>query len=285
MKLNQMSDNNMTWEQAVIWLRAQTNQQELVRFCYYDDPLEDAAERFNTSEEWGAVMNLLSPKLPGKVLDLGAGRGISSYAFAKAGCTVTALEPDPSPLVGAGAIRSLFSRTGLPVTIVEERGEQLPFADGEFDIVYGRAVFHHAGDLKMFCAEAKRVLKPGGRFIMTREHVISRKEDLPSFLKSHALHHLYGGEHAYLLDSYTGAMHSAGLRSLKVTGPFESPINYAPMTSAELRQMICRMYAGFLGQRLAGQLADWPVFTKWCKRRLSLKCDTPGRLCTFEATK
>ncbi|MFM9158921.1 MAG: class I SAM-dependent methyltransferase, partial [Dolichospermum sp.] len=94
-----MNAKLITWEEAVQSLRNQPLQKELVRYCYYDDPLESAAERFAQSEEWDAVTQLLKQKIPGQVLDIGAGRGISSYAFAKAGCSVTALEPDSSNLV------------------------------------------------------------------------------------------------------------------------------------------------------------------------------------------
>ena len=83
----------MTWEEAVLWLRAQDDQQELVRHCYYDDPLEAAAARFLESEEWTATQRLLGSHLPGRVLEIGAGRGIVSHAFARIGCLVTAVEP------------------------------------------------------------------------------------------------------------------------------------------------------------------------------------------------
>ena len=96
-----MSDKMLSWEEAVQWLRDQPEKSELVKFCYYDDPLETAAERFLQSEEWVELVNLLKSKKSGQVLDIGAGRGISSYAFAKSGYEVTALEPNPSLLVGA----------------------------------------------------------------------------------------------------------------------------------------------------------------------------------------
>jgi SAM-dependent methyltransferase len=280
-----MNDNYISWEEAVHRLRTDPEQQELVRHCYYDDPVETAAARYADSEEWREILRLLAGKIPATVLDIGAGRGISSYAFARNGCTVTALEPDPSPLVGAQAIRELFSRTGLPVTIVEESGENLPFPADSFDIVYGRAVCHHARDLMGFCAEAHRVLRPGGIFLMTREHVISRKEDLRVFLDSHPLHSLYGGENAYLLAEYTAAICSSGLRDMKVFGPFESAINYAPMTTRELCQLIGRKYSGPFGKAFGEWLADWRVFTAWCGRRLSASSDEPGRLYSFWATK
>ena len=103
MELDPMSQ--MTWEQAVQWLRDQPDQRVLVKACYFDDPLVEAAERFWQSAEWKAIAALLPPP-NGKALDLGAGRGISSYAMAQDGWQVTALEPDPSNLVGAGAIHS-----------------------------------------------------------------------------------------------------------------------------------------------------------------------------------
>ena len=180
-----MNTQTYTWEQAVSWLREQPKTQALVHHCYYDDPLNLSAERFSNSEEWQAVKYLLRQYLPGKILDIGAGRGISSYAFAKAGCSVTALEPDPSPLVGAKAIQSLFDSTQMPIQIVQEYGEMLPFQDNKFDVVYGRAILHHARDLKKLCQEAARVLRRGGVFIVTREHVISKNEDLQLFLDSH----------------------------------------------------------------------------------------------------
>ena len=52
------------------------------------------------------------------------------------------------------------------------------------------------------CEEVARVLKPGGTFIATREHVISKKEDLPVFLANHPLHRFYGGENAFVLQKY-----------------------------------------------------------------------------------
>ena len=280
-----MSANYISWEDAVHWLRSRPEQKKLVYHCYYDDPIEKAADRFYNSEEWHAVFQILRSHLPGKVLDIGAGRGISTYAFARLGCSVTSLEPDPSPLVGSQAIRQLFSVTGLPVTIVEEAGEQLPFAEASFDIVYGRAVFHHARDLKRFCSEAHRVLKPGGIFLMSREHVISQKKDLNSFLNAHPLHSLYGGENAFLLDEYTDAICSSGLNILKTIGPYESVINYAPMTDKEFSQMVASAFVKFLGKKPCAWLAGQHFFVKWQGRRLSLKCDHPGRLYTFWARK
>lgn len=280
---------DLTWEQAVQWLREQPDQQELVRACYYDDPLIEAAKRFAASDEWLAVCTFL-PRRPGHALDLGAGRGISSYALARAGWLVTALEPDPSVLVGAGAIRALTEQATLPLTVIEEYGERLPFEDGTLDLVYGRQVLHHARDLDLLCREAARVLKPGGRLIATREHVISRRADLPIFLDSHPLQKLYGGENAFLLSDYTRAITLGGLRLRAVWGPFDSVINYFPMTRPQWREMCLRPVSRRLGRRGANllgsdrhPLGQWLL--GWLARRASRLDQTPGRLYSFVAEK
>jgi SAM-dependent methyltransferase len=237
-----MSGEAMNWEGAVLWLRNQPEQAELVRACFYDDPLIDAARRFHSSSEWSAVRVLL-PRVPGRALDVGAGRGISSYALAREGWQVAALEPDASAVVGADAIRALGRDAELDIDVVQDWGERLPFADASFDLVYCRQSLHHARDLRQLCAEIGRVLRDGGTFIATREHVISRPEDLPKFLRSHPLHRLYGGENAYMLGQYEAAIESAGIRLEKVMNPLQSEINLCPETIQGAKRRICSEYA------------------------------------------
>ena len=273
-----------TWEQAVQWLREQPEQQELVLAAYYDDPLAAAADRYWRSEEWQAIRPLL-PSTPGRALDVGAGRGIASYALAKEGFAVTALEPDASALVGAQAIRGLADASGLPIEVTQEFSERLPFADAQFDVVFARAVLHHTSDLAAACHEFLRVLKPGGRLLAVREHVISRPEDLPAFLDLHPLHKLYGGENAFLLEQYEVAIRAAGFQLHSVLTPFESAINFSPYTEislrAELAVRITRRFpvAKGLVASLLGVQSLWAV----ARRVLGRIDHRPGRLYSFIA--
>lgn len=278
----------LSWEQAVQWLRDQPEYTELTRACYFDDPLVDAADRFCASSEWQAVRHLL-PSSTGKALDLGAGRGISSYALAREGWDVTALEPDPSPLVGAQAIRTLFDSVGLPISICSEYSEELPFPNNSFDLVNARQVLHHAQDLSQTCREIFRVLKPGGYMIATREHVISKDEDLSAFYERHPLHKLYGGENAFRLDVYLSAISNSGLQIRQTLSELDSPINYYPLTLDQALQQ--RMAANsawwsphlgrlFSSNHLFGRLVQ-PLLLYWNRHQDK----TPGRLYSFVAVK
>lgn len=270
-----------TWEEAVLWLRDQPDKQELVRFCFYDDPIEEAAARFHATEEWRATGELLRSKLPGKVLDIGAGRGIASYAFAREGCSVVALEPDPSPVVGRGAIEELRERSGLAIELVSGYGEGLPFEDETFDIVYGRAVLHHARELPALLHEVARVLRSGGLALFVREHVVSCSTDLPAFLQGHALHFLYGGEHAYLLSEYRQAISQAGLRLRCEMGPWDNPVNFWPATRLQVEQIARQKLAKQIGSWPASVLIRLPAVKSGLLRMMSRRSQEPGRHFAF----
>lgn len=56
------------------------------------------------------------------------------------------------------------------------RAEQLPFADSTFDLAVTRFSAHHWNDVRQGLVEAKRILKPTGRIIIT--DVVSPEEPL-----------------------------------------------------------------------------------------------------------
>lgn len=274
-----------SWEDTIGWLRTQPDQAELVVSGYYDDPLEAAACRYWRSEEWQAILSLLPTPTVGTVMDLGAGRGITSYALAKAGYRVVAVEADPSALVGAGAIRRLGQETGLPIEVQMSSSGPLPFPGESFELVFGRAVLHHLTDLEYVCAEIARVLKPGGTAIFVREHVISQAQDLEAFRALHPLHRYYGGENAYMLKRYTRALEGAGLRVSKVIGPWRSAINIYPRTVAELRlELARRLGLGSEGlARAICRVISVPGVWRALLRAIEAIDTRPGRLYSFVA--
>ena len=74
-----MKTEFICWEEAVRWLKQQPDQQELVRDCFYDDPLLEAAQRYSISNEWTEIRNIIGGGDKRSALDLGAGRGITYF--------------------------------------------------------------------------------------------------------------------------------------------------------------------------------------------------------------
>lgn len=269
----------MNWEQTILEVRATPEYEGLVKDAYLGEDLEDNIKRFRASQEYKATHQELSAlhKQQGaaSLLDIGAGNGISAIAFALDGYHVSALEPDPSATIGAAAIRKaakLF-KVEDKVTVVEAWGEKLPFEDASFDVVYGRQVMHHAHDLKQFVAEAARVLKKGGLFMTTRDHVIKDAQDKERFLARHPLHKYYGGENAFTLEEYQTAITDTGLEIVRSLDAAQTPINYDPWGKDRVKEKL-----GLLGSLpLVADIALGVV-----KYRLN---NISGRLHTFVAIK
>jgi len=277
--------NNVTWEEAVVWLKSQPGQQQLVRDCYFDDPVLEAASRFAASEEWLSTLKFLPAVQGGKALEIGAGRGPGSYALAQAGFAVTALEPDPSAMVGTGAINEIARLTSLPIRTLGSFGENIPCPNERFDVVYARQVLHHAHQLEQLCAEAWRVLKAGGVFIAVREHVIDDQKSLETFLNTHPLHGLYGGENAYPLKEYRRAIQQAGFKEITTLGPADSVINYFPISQAGHQASLQKILERFLGPFLAQKVFENHFlkkhFSKIINSSINRFSTYPGRLYSF----
>jgi len=234
-----MIEYTMSWEEAVRWCMSEPSMSDLARDAYFDDPVL-AAHRYHCSAEFAAVRSIIPPN-PGRALDLGAGNGILSYALTREKWEVTAVEPDPSPLIGAGAIRKMAKETATNIEILEAFGEAIPLESAGYDLVVARQVLHHAADLPTFCREMKRLSRPGTRILTLRDHVISGPDQLPDFFDKHPLHYLYGGENAFTLKQYRSALRNAGLTIVSEWRSFQSVMNYDPMTPAQIRQKLIQM--------------------------------------------
>jgi ubiquinone/menaquinone biosynthesis C-methylase UbiE len=101
----------------------------------------------------------------GDVLDLACGSGHQTLAWAERGFSVTGLDFDRD-LLHAG--RARFARAGArtPAAWAQADATRLPFRGGSFDAVFNNSLLEHVPDWRAVLAEAARVLRPGGVFVM-----------------------------------------------------------------------------------------------------------------------
>lgn len=270
-----------TWEQAISILRSDPLHQKLVYDAYLTADLTDNCRRFAESREFAEVVRLIEVYRPGSrdILDVPAGNGIATFAFAKLGLDVVGVEPDPSPSVGRGAIDTVLNSEGLEARIIDAFGEKLPFKENSFDVVYVRQGLHHAQDLKAMLSEYARVLRPGGLLLACREHVIDNYgSSLRAFLDSQVDHQLYGGENAFTLADYREALSGAAFRTVAEFGPYDSVINLHPNTEESLLDKVRDSRPGkLLGLILSRSIVNW-IGMSYLRRS-----HRPGRLYSFVA--
>jgi 2-polyprenyl-3-methyl-5-hydroxy-6-metoxy-1,4-benzoquinol methylase len=103
--------------------------------------------------------------LPGRrILDLGSGMGGTSVALGLAGAAPLAFEYNRAY---CDIIRLRAERYDLGLPVVNGAGEHLPFGDTSFDLVIAWDVVEHVQDPALLLAELARVLRPGGRVLLT----------------------------------------------------------------------------------------------------------------------
>ncbi len=101
-----------------------------------------------------------------EMLDLGCGTGRHALWLAAAGASVTAVD------FSAGMMEKARAKPGAERVrfLVHDLHERLPFPDGAFDRVVSGLVLEHLRDLDAFFGEARRVLKPAGRAVVSGMH-------------------------------------------------------------------------------------------------------------------
>jgi 2-polyprenyl-6-hydroxyphenyl methylase/3-demethylubiquinone-9 3-methyltransferase len=97
-----------------------------------------------------------------RTLDVGCGGGLLAEEFARLGFAVTGIDPSGKSLEAAQAHAE---EEGLPIDYRQASGEEIPFPDGSFEIVYCCDVLEHVEAPEKVVVEISRVLQPDGVFL------------------------------------------------------------------------------------------------------------------------
>src|SRR5262249_32779177 len=119
--------------------------------------------------QWVAWGRAALPYLNGEVLELGCGTGNLQYALAgRAG--VVGMDASPQMLHHASA---RLAHGGRPARLVRARAQALPFPPASFDSLVATFPSEYISD-QATLAEARRVLRPGGRLGIGLSGVFAR---------------------------------------------------------------------------------------------------------------
>ncbi len=104
---------------------------------------------------------------PGRVLDVGCGNGGFLHRMQQLGWSATGVDFDPK------AIENAQTKYGQALTLLNTDLSKAHFPDNSFDVVTMSHVIEHVPDPVALLIEARRVLKPGGRLVVTTPNIQS----------------------------------------------------------------------------------------------------------------
>jgi ubiquinone/menaquinone biosynthesis C-methylase UbiE len=112
--------------------------------------------------------------LSGRVLEVGAGSGVSFAHYPSSVTELVAIEPDPDL---RGLALEAAREAPVPVRVLDGVAERMPLADESVDSVVFAGVLCSVADPHRVLGEARRVLRPGGE-LRFYEHVVARNARL-----------------------------------------------------------------------------------------------------------
>lgn len=181
---------------------------------YTKEDLKAVPEGANLGLGCGNPIALASLKQGEIVLDLGSGAGFDCFlAASKVGDKGKVIGVDMTPEMLEKAREN--ARKGNYSNVEFRLGEieHLPAADNSVDAVISNCVINLSPDKKGVFAEAFRVLKPGGRMMIS--DIVLLKE-LPAFIKDSIEAYIGCVAGAMLKDEYLKAVREAGFQDVKI---------------------------------------------------------------------
>ena len=173
---------------------------------------------------------------PGEtVLDLGSGGGIDVFLAARqVGPAGRAIGVDMTPEMIAKA-EAGAARAGIDnVEFRHGRLEALPLEDESVDAVTSNCVINLVPDKAAVFREIARVLKPGGRVVISD---ILLDRPLPEAVERNVLAHAGCVSGAMLRDDYFGILREAGLGEVEILRDSDYLTRIAAIQPAEARQL------------------------------------------------
>jgi len=205
---------------------------------YTDEELTSVPEEANLGLGCGNPTAMASLVEGEMVLDLGSGAGFDCFLAAnKVGKRGKVIGVDMTPEMIDKARANAQEGDYENVEFRLGEIENIPAADNSVDVVISNCVINLSPDKKRVFREAFRVLKPGGR-LMVSDMVLLK--ELPDFIRNSIEAYIGCVSGAMMKDEYIGVIREAGFREVKIVGEAVFPSEYIasdPTVKAIINQM------------------------------------------------
>ena len=191
---------------------------------YTDEELKAVPEGANLGLGCGNPVALASLKEGETVLDLGSGAGFDCFLAArKVGKNGRIIGVDMTPEMIEKARENAKKGNYRNVEFRLGEIENLPAANNSVDVLISNCVINLVPDKKRVFMEAFRVLKPGGRLMIS--DIVLLKE-LPDFIKKSIEAYIGCVAGATQKDKYIDAIKAAGFQKVKIIEETSFPNEY-----------------------------------------------------------
>jgi SAM-dependent methyltransferase len=189
---------------------------------YTKEDLRSVPEGANLGLGCGNPVAMASLKEGEVVLDLGSGLGLDCFLAAdRVGKNGHVIGIDMTPEMLEQARENARANHYDNVEFRLGEIENLPVADNHVDIVISNCVINLSPDKDQVFKEAFRVLKPGGR-LMISDLVLLR--ELPEAIKSSVAAYVGCLSGAMFKDAYLQTIRNAGFRDVEIAGEASFPV-------------------------------------------------------------
>jgi len=189
---------------------------------YTDDEMKIVPEGANLGLGCGNPVALASLKKGEVVLDLGSGAGFDAFLAAqRVGKTGRVIGVD---MTGEMVEKAKTNATKGGYSNVEFRLgeiEKLPMEDNSVDVIISNCVINLSPDKKSVFEEAFRVLKPGGRFLVSDLVLV---KELPTIIRESVEAYVGCLAGAIFKKDYLNHIKEAGFDDIKVVGETFYPV-------------------------------------------------------------
>lgn len=189
---------------------------------YTEEQMRSVPEGANLGLGCGNPTALASLKKGEIVLDLGSGAGFDCFLAAnKVGKSGKVIGVDMTPAMIKKAKENAKKNGYTNVEFRRGDIEDLPVTENSVDVIISNCVINLSPDKKRVFQEAFRVLKPGGRIIVS--DIVLHKE-LPDFIKDSVESYVGCISGASLKNEYLKFIKEAGFKEVTVTDETSFPI-------------------------------------------------------------